>query len=81
MTYFNGSGGYCGRDGIHVPRIAMDRIYCDDCAEGSVPLPPEPYGPPNPWNPFPPDRHYATDFIWTPIYGGGRKCNICNQPV
>ena len=71
MAYFNGgTGGYYWL-GKYVPYVKTTKVYCDDCAEKTIPLKPKgEIG-----------RHWHTDFKWAPHYGGDTKCGVCHKPT
>jgi hypothetical protein len=72
MTYFNGNPGNMWLGEWH-PGTPVTRIYCDECAETEIPLPPreeKPIG-----------RHYDTGFKWAPYYGGSTVCLKCGRPA
>jgi hypothetical protein len=79
MTYFNGTHPSLPTENVRgepISRKPMTRIYCDACAEAAIPLPPA--------GPLTSDpmvgRHWNTEFIWCPYYGGDAKCQVCNEP-
>jgi len=56
----------------------MTLIYCDDCAESEIPLPPAPASD----GTFADDlrfgaRHHGTGFKWAPWAIGGAGCSKC----
>lgn len=74
MTYFNGGrGGYYWL-GEYVPLERTTRIYCDECAETEIPLPPR-----EGCEGSSGARHHSTGFKWAPRYGGGCKCSKCGK--
>lgn len=71
MAYFNGSMSGPGLvRQVHKP---MTRLYCDNCAEASIPLPPvnELRGV------YKGQQHYDTEFRWAPRYGA--PCMNCGK--
>lgn len=74
MAYFDGGlHGYNGPNGYVAP-LKTTRVYCDDCAESSIPLPAT--GP----NGDRVGRHWATGFKWAPYYGGeDGHCVQCSK--
>lgn len=84
MAYFDGYG-FTDLKGQwrYAPVTA---VYCDDCAEAEIPLPPA-----RAQREDESDFHYAlyaggtrhhsTGFKWAPHYGGGVKCKCCGKLV
>lgn len=72
MTYFNSSGGFNNfTTGERVPFVAPTAIYCDDCADAAIPLPP--VGKDGRTG----SRHWETNFHWAPCYGA--PCASCGK--
>lgn len=84
MAYFNGELGYTYK-GTVTPEIPCTAVYCDDCGETQIPLPPRNYG----TNPFADDddgiRHHGTGFRWAGNYsewtGTLTNCSSCGIPA
>lgn len=71
MAYFDGGiHGYNDSAGYHPP-AKVTTVYCDECAETSIPLPA--HGPRGDRV----GRHWSTAFSWAPHYGSA--CHVCKR--